>query len=175
MIRYPIAAMAFLALSACGAGKTVPYYVVAPEVAVEKVTTADVFYVFFPTGGTRIDAEGEQVIARAAAAWRALPQTPPQEINPAVPLPGSPQTDQGLPAGGGIRLVSVTGHTDTTGGNDSNLLLSERRAQAVAERLAAAGIPEDRIRVSALGETQLLIPTADGVAERSNRRVDIDF
>jgi outer membrane protein OmpA-like peptidoglycan-associated protein len=36
-----------------------------------------------------------------------------------------------------------------------------------------AGIAQARIRVETRGERELLVPTADGVAEAKNRRVEI--
>lgn len=70
-------------------------------------------------------------------------------------------------------LVDVYGHTDTVGSSASNQTLSERRAQAVSNYLSSRGVNSARIRWAGYGETQLKIPTGDGVNEPMNRRVEI--
>jgi outer membrane protein OmpA-like peptidoglycan-associated protein len=69
--------------------------------------------------------------------------------------------------------IVVIGHTDRAGHQDLNDALARKRAELVAYRLMAAGVPSDRIEVVARGEREPLIPTADGVAEPRNRRVEI--
>lgn len=69
--------------------------------------------------------------------------------------------------------VVVIGHTDRVGSRQRNDVLSLKRAQWVRARLIAAGIPKDRIEAVGRGEREPLIPTADGVAEPENRRVEI--
>jgi outer membrane protein OmpA-like peptidoglycan-associated protein len=61
-------------------------------------------------------------------------------------------------------------------GSDAyNLRLSQRRAEAVAAELKARGIPSSEIAIHAKGKKDLLVPTADGVKEPRNRRVEIVF
>lgn len=69
--------------------------------------------------------------------------------------------------------VVVIGHADRTGQEDFNYTLSRKRAEVVASRLVASGVPPDRIEVAARGEREPLIPTADEVPEPRNRRVEI--
>lgn len=69
--------------------------------------------------------------------------------------------------------VRVAGFADTSGPADYNDGLSERRAQAIRERLASFGIPAEAIEVEAFGETNLRVPTPDGVREPQNRRTQI--
>jgi outer membrane protein OmpA-like peptidoglycan-associated protein len=69
--------------------------------------------------------------------------------------------------------VSVVGHADRAGSDAYNLALSKRRADAVADLLAAGGVPRSALAVSAKGESQPRVPTADGVREPQNRRVEI--
>ncbi len=69
--------------------------------------------------------------------------------------------------------VVVIGHTDRVGPRNRNDALSLKRAQWVRARLIAAGIPKNRIEAVGRGEREPLIPTADGVAEPENRRVEI--
>lgn len=72
-------------------------------------------------------------------------------------------------------LVDVYGFTDTTGSNALNQRLSEQRAQAVADYLAAQGVARSRLATRGFGEDydQLRVKTADGVNEPLNRRVEI--
>jgi hypothetical protein len=69
--------------------------------------------------------------------------------------------------------VTCTGHTDTAGPAAYNLALSLRRANAVKNALVANGVSPMAIAVIGKGETALLVPTADGVREPQNRRVEI--
>ena len=69
--------------------------------------------------------------------------------------------------------VVVVGHTDTTGTTASNFELGLKRATSVRNLLVEAGLDASVVEVLSLGEQELLIPTADEVAEPRNRRVDI--
>lgn len=71
-----------------------------------------------------------------------------------------------------IRL-DVIGHTDTSGSPDYNMRLSQRRAEAVKAELIRRGIAANKIVVAWKGESQLMVATADGVREPSNRRAAI--
>jgi hypothetical protein len=75
-------------------------------------------------------------------------------------------------AGGSPRL-DVTGHTDRSGSDAYNQALSIRRATAVEDALVADGVPADIIVIRGAGEAEPLVPTADGVREPQNRRVEI--
>jgi hypothetical protein len=74
---------------------------------------------------------------------------------------------------GGRPRINVTGHTDTAGSAAYNLRLSERRAEAVAAELVRNGVPATDIVTIGRGEEDLLVPTADGVREPRNRRVEV--
>ena len=69
--------------------------------------------------------------------------------------------------------VVVIGHTDTTGTPQSNAELGLRRANAVRALLVQAGLDMAAIDVRSHGEAELLVPTADGVFEPRNRRVEV--
>jgi outer membrane protein OmpA-like peptidoglycan-associated protein len=69
--------------------------------------------------------------------------------------------------------LTVTGHTDTVGSDAYNMRLSMRRAVAVQKELVRDGVPENEIAIFAKGKRELLVPTADGVREPQNRRVQI--
>jgi hypothetical protein len=103
------------------------------------------FVVFFPTNEATLSPDAARVVDEAAAAYQ--------------------QT--------GIAQVEVTGHTDTVGSAAYNLALSEQRAAAVADELIRRGVPATDIVTIGRGEEDLLVPTADGVDEPRNRRVEI--
>jgi outer membrane protein OmpA-like peptidoglycan-associated protein len=64
--------------------------------------------------------------------------------------------------------IAVTGYADPAGAASANQELSQRRAEAVAAALRAAGVPAGGIRTAARGAA------AAGTAERA-RRVEITF
>jgi hypothetical protein len=67
----------------------------------------------------------------------------------------------------------MVGHTDTVGGEGSNLQLSASRAQAARDYLVSAGVVPTRIATHAVGENDLLVPTGPDVRLRANRAVVI--
>ena len=83
-------------------------------------------------------------------------------------------TDTGIVVKQNPYTAIVIGHTDTMGSEQYNIGLSERRAQRVRQELIRRGIPENIITTKGMGESELLIETADEVAEARNRRVEID-
>ena len=69
--------------------------------------------------------------------------------------------------------VVVIGHTDTVGTDEYNDRLSLQRAERIRTRLIGRGIKDDSIQANGRGKRELLVPTADQVAEPKNRRVEI--
>jgi outer membrane protein OmpA-like peptidoglycan-associated protein len=70
---------------------------------------------------------------------------------------------------------SLTGYTDLAGSLGYNQRLSVRRADNVANTLANWGVPRSDMAVSGRGENDPGVPTALGVREPQNRRVEIVF
>ena len=68
---------------------------------------------------------------------------------------------------------TVVGHTDRAGSNAYNQGLSERRADAIEGLMTSRGISGAAITTQAKGEETPRVPTADGVRELQNRRVEI--
>ncbi|MGX7927361.1 OmpA family protein [Tsuneonella sp. HG094] len=75
----------------------------------------------------------------------------------------------------GSAAVMLAGHADRSGSTSYNVGLSQRRADAVRSYLSARGVPDTRISSEAFGESQPRVPTADGVRELQNRRVEISY
>jgi OOP family OmpA-OmpF porin len=69
--------------------------------------------------------------------------------------------------------LDVTGHADRSGPDSHNDPLSLRRANAVAGMLTSAGVPAAILTIGGRGEHQPRVPTADGVRDPQNRRVEI--
>lgn len=68
--------------------------------------------------------------------------------------------------------VELQGHTDSIGGETSNLALSTRRAEAARDHLLRLNVPATQVKVRGFGETRPVAgnDTADGRAR--NRRVE---
>ncbi len=69
--------------------------------------------------------------------------------------------------------VYVCGHTDATGGEEHNQILSVNRAQAVADYLIAQGLDTDRIRVQGFGKDYPLAANSTRTGRAANRRTEI--
>lgn len=72
-----------------------------------------------------------------------------------------------------VPRVAVIGHTDRSGPAAVNVELGLERATFVRDVLVAGGVPADIIDLRSHGEGDPLIPTADGVANAENRRVEV--
>ena len=70
-----------------------------------------------------------------------------------------------------LRLVQVEGHTDDRGSGVGNLLLSERRAEAVTAYLVAKGVDSQRLRARGFGQGAPLATNATVEGRAANRRV----
>jgi len=104
-----------------------------------------VYILYFQAGSTDLDPRSRDNLAAAVAAAK-----------------GTADAD-----------ISVVGHADATGSDAFNLELSLRRAESVRAALKAAGVPGDIIETGYHGANNPLIPTARGVPELRNRRVEI--
>ena len=69
--------------------------------------------------------------------------------------------------------IDVAGHADKSGTAAYNQALSLKRANVVAAELQRLGIAKSAISITAFGDTKPLVPTAAGVREPQNRRVEI--
>ena len=69
--------------------------------------------------------------------------------------------------------IAVNGYTDLSGTKAYNQRLSIRRAQSVQAELVRDGVAKTEISIHGYGESNPLVPTAPGVREPQNRRVEI--
>ncbi len=115
----------------------------APEAPAPAATRT--YLVFFDWDRSDLTARARQIIAAAATASSQV------------------QTTQ----------IDVNGYTDLSGSAAYNKRLSVRRAESVAAELVRDGVSQDDIVMKGFGETNPLVPTAKGVREPQNRRVEI--
>ncbi|MBA3055121.1 MAG: OmpA family protein [Sphingomonadales bacterium] len=71
--------------------------------------------------------------------------------------------------------IMLAGYADRSGSPKYNVALSARRNASVQSYLTANGIPDTAITAQAFGEENPRVPTADGVRELQNRRVEITY
>lgn len=71
------------------------------------------------------------------------------------------------------KRFSIEGHTDSIGNADTNLDLSRRRAQAVADFLAAQGVDRSRLEVKGIGSKEPLPGVKS--SDPANRRVEAEL
>ncbi|WP_396332037.1 OmpA family protein [Burkholderia anthina] len=71
--------------------------------------------------------------------------------------------------------VTVTGYTDSTGSDASNLALSKRRAETVAGYLKTHGLHAQSVSVTGRGSADPVASNATVEGRASNRRVDISL
>ncbi len=69
--------------------------------------------------------------------------------------------------------IEVNGYTDLSGTAAYNQRLSIRRAESVEAELIHDGVARNEIAIRGHGEANPLVPTAQGVRELQNRRVEI--
>ena len=71
--------------------------------------------------------------------------------------------------------ILVKGHTDSTGPEEYNQELSERRAKTVNEYLIGEGVSGQRITATGFGETMPVVPNDTPESRQRNRRVEIEI
>jgi OOP family OmpA-OmpF porin len=68
--------------------------------------------------------------------------------------------------------IEIAGHTDADGEDNFNQMLSEKRAQAVAEYLVKAGLPANRFTAVGYGSTKPVGTNDTDEGKAQNRRID---
>ena len=103
------------------------------------------YYLYFETGGARLTAESQALIATVLTKIA-------ERDNPDV---------------------SVIGHSDTVGKAEANAVLAYQRASTIANLLREKGMQAATLSIESHGESNLLVPTPDEAPEPRNRRVEI--
>ena len=68
--------------------------------------------------------------------------------------------------------IKIEGHTDDIGAAESNLTLSEKRAQEVKKYLITKNISEERLQAKGFGEQRPKVPNTSIESRRINRRTE---
>jgi outer membrane protein OmpA-like peptidoglycan-associated protein len=71
------------------------------------------------------------------------------------------------------RKVRIEGHTDASGSNNANQVLSQQRAEAVLAALASRGVEATRMTAIGRGEDVPVAPNDSADGKARNRRVEI--
>lgn len=71
------------------------------------------------------------------------------------------------------RTASIEGFTDSMGSEDSNQMLSERRANTVKRYLVGRGVQSERLSASGRGENAPVADNASTAGRQQNRRVEV--
>lgn len=103
--------------------------------------------ILFASGQATIDPASDPILVRLAAAIIATP---------------------------GID-VEVVGHTDGEGAVEVNQEISERRAQAVLDRLVELGVDPERLRARGAGESEPIGDNSTEEGRAQNRRIAFEF
>lgn len=69
--------------------------------------------------------------------------------------------------------ILVNGYTDSTGGDAHNQVLSEKRANSVANYLAAQGVAANRITAVGYGKANPIASNTTEAGKQANRRVEV--
>jgi len=70
-------------------------------------------------------------------------------------------------------LIEISGHTDNIGKPDDNLLLSQKRADAVKDYLIKKGIKSERLVAKGYGDTQPIDDNESEQGRQNNRRTEV--
>lgn len=69
--------------------------------------------------------------------------------------------------------IQIAGHTDSTGSEEYNMQLSQRRADAVKNALVGKGVNPGRMTTIGYGESKPIASNATEAGRQQNRRVEI--
>ena len=72
-----------------------------------------------------------------------------------------------------ILEIQIAGHADADGNENTNLSLSEKRAQAVLKYITGQGISDRRLKYNAYGEKYPSAPNDSPNNKQQNRRAEI--
>lgn len=70
-------------------------------------------------------------------------------------------------------IIEIAGHTDNVGSAESNLKLSEDRANAVKQYLVKKGIAAERVQAKGYGDTQPVADNSTPAGKQKNRRTEV--
>jgi outer membrane protein OmpA-like peptidoglycan-associated protein len=71
-------------------------------------------------------------------------------------------------------IVQINGHTDDVGSVQSNILLSQQRADAVVKRLIQLGVPVKSLIAKGYGESRPVSANNSEAGRQNNRRIEFE-
>ena len=71
------------------------------------------------------------------------------------------------------RTILVEGHTDSTGKPETNMKLSQARAETVRKYLVDGGVPAEQIRAVGIGQERPIADNKTSAGRAKNRRVEV--
>jgi OmpA-OmpF porin, OOP family len=71
-----------------------------------------------------------------------------------------------------LKRVEIQGYTDSSGGSDYNLKLSQERAESVKQALIKRGVSSKRLVAKGYGEADPVAPNFTKAGRAKNRRVE---
>lgn len=74
-----------------------------------------------------------------------------------------------------VELISVEGHTDSTGSPDFNRKLSQQRAESVAKYLSSKGVKAARMEPKGFGPDRPIADNETDPGREANRRVEFNI
>lgn len=74
-----------------------------------------------------------------------------------------------------VELISVEGHTDSTGSPDFNRKLSQQRAESVAKYLTSKGVKAARMEPKGFGPDRPIADNETDAGREANRRVEFNI
>jgi outer membrane protein OmpA-like peptidoglycan-associated protein len=122
-----------------------------------------------PAGPIARPAEPEEPVSGVIQFERSLAVIPPDQVANLTAIAEAAKNDPRA-------ILRIFGHADRMlwkANRGNNFTLSEDRALAVARALNKLGVPPDRIRRAAFGDTQPVDDRATEEAYRRNRRVEV--
>ena len=69
-------------------------------------------------------------------------------------------------------VFEIAGYTDNTGDAAANLVLSQKRAEAIRDVLVKAGVPADMLVAKGYGGADPIASNDDPQGRRRNRRIE---
>ena len=71
------------------------------------------------------------------------------------------------------KQIRIEGHTDSTGNSETNLKISQQRADAVLTALVSLGVNAERITSAGMGQDFPIASNESEDGRAQNRRVDV--
>ena len=144
-IRNGMVVLALIAMASCASAPPLPPADPSPAVLAAPSCHDRTFPVYFASGERELDEQAESVIERVVTEAESCT----------------------------LAAIEVESHSDASGSENVNMLVSQDRANAVLDAILAAGISADTVSIKAIGEGDAI--TEGNLMVPMNRRVVVRF